>query len=336
MTSLHAEVIASILAAGVLGLACGWMISRVRGEARLRGAVASRDEKYARLERESRTDVDRLEARIETLGGEMRALVERDRDAEERLASSEAGAHKAQSDIIDLNRRQAETQDRLQRIIRDRNRRIAELESRLSSEREAAPRRDTRDEAAPARSGPARSGSARPVPGRTAAARAAPAKAAGAHRSAPLSLTPPGEAGGSPRRAVARTSGAPVPRQTTVYPSPSARAANASGALPPADDLDATALLDELVSTMDAGTDDAVDDTVVASRHDVGRHVETRPAAGAGGREEEEAAEADVTGTMLIADLADDDALDATGEATVVLDEAQIREARASRGFREG
>ena len=283
MMSLHAEVVASILAAGLLGLACGWMISRVRGERRLRGTVAVWEAKHAELESESRADVERLEERLEALGAEMRALVARDRDAEERLARSEAGAHKARADAIELTRSQAATQERLQRIIRQKDQAIMELEAHRSSPATAPV---TRSESGRAERD-ARAAGGRPTPPRAAPALAV-AGAPDASRDAPSDGPFDGPAGG-----------------------------------PPGDDdsvdasLDATELLD--VAALRAAGEDEVDDTVV-TRVRPGRPTGA-PAAFDDTLDEDAATIAMVR----------DDTLDATGDATVVLDEAQIRTARAVR-----
>ena len=272
MMSLHAEVVASILAAGLLGLACGWMISRVRGERRLRGTVAVWEARHAELEGESRADVERLEERLETLGGEMRALVARDRDAEERLARSEAAAHKARADAIELTRGQAATQERLQRIIRQKDQAIMELEAHRSS---SPPVPATRAEAAGRAGRDARVAGGRPTPTRPA-----------------------------PALAVA-----------------SAPDASRDGPSDADDSLDATELLD--VAALRAAGEDAIDDTIVT------RVRPDRPS----GRSTGAPAAFDDTLDEDAATIAmvRDDTLDATGDATVVLDEAQIRTARAVR-----
>ena len=300
MMSLHAEVVASILAAGLLGLACGWMISRVRGERRLRGAVAGWEARHAKLEGESRADVERLEERLETLGAEMSALVARDRDAEERLARSEAGAHKARADAIELTRSQAATQERLQRIIRQKDQAIMELEAH--------------------RSGPA------PAPASTPVAATRPEPAGGPVRTRPVAARPRAEAGRADRDARA-AGGRPTPPRAAPAMAGAPGAADASrgapfGGPPGGDDsadasLDATELLD--VAALRGAGEDAIDDTIV---------TRVRPG-GSPGRPTGFDDTLDEDAATIA--MARDDTLDATGDATVVLDEAQIRTARAVR-----
>ncbi len=132
MTTLYAEVIVSILAAALIGLFVGWMISAARSRRLLQQAKTTWARKNAEVEKKHAADVDELEARLQSTGEDVRQLTEQKRSLESQLRQSGTGADQARSDAIELNHKQNALTDRLHRTIREREREIEALRSKLS------------------------------------------------------------------------------------------------------------------------------------------------------------------------------------------------------------
>ena len=151
MFTLRAEIAACLIAVAVLGLISGWMIQRARSSRQLDRATRSWKKRYAELEESARQDEQNLEDRLELLVEELKTLKSENRGLREAARGREASSDGVRAEAIEQNRRQAETQERLQRIIRDREREIATL-------RASAEKRGERSDAPPAR------GSTSPLP----------------------------------------------------------------------------------------------------------------------------------------------------------------------------
>lgn len=133
MLSLYAEIVACIVGAGIVGLLCGWMIQSYRASENLDKTVEQWEDKYLTLEQEASQDVEYLEGRLQNLIKEHKTLTLSNRSLDESAKNSEASIQQARADAIELNRRQAETQERLQRIIQQKDREITELRTAASA-----------------------------------------------------------------------------------------------------------------------------------------------------------------------------------------------------------
>ncbi len=132
MNTLYLEVIASIVAAAVLGLLVGWFIRDVRAKRRLKATIAHWKKKSSEQAETHAVEVEELESRLQSVGEDVRELTAANRQLKSVSARNDAGVDKARSDAIELNRKQAELQDRLQRIIRQKDREISELQNQSS------------------------------------------------------------------------------------------------------------------------------------------------------------------------------------------------------------
>ena len=133
MLTLHAEIAACLIGVALLGLLCGWMMQRARARRHLRETVRFWERRYAELEQSGRQDEANLEERLQALGAEIRTLNADNRALREEARGREESSGSVRAEAIEQNRRQAETQERLQRIIREREREIAALRSSLEA-----------------------------------------------------------------------------------------------------------------------------------------------------------------------------------------------------------
>ncbi len=133
MNLLIAEILACLAAASVLGLFCGWMIKAAFGNRKLVQASAEFDKKYAALEARTQQDVEHLEDSLQQMGDEVKTLTNSNRSLNESLRKNEASVYKSRTDAIELNRQQAETQERLQRIIMEKDEELGALKNSSAS-----------------------------------------------------------------------------------------------------------------------------------------------------------------------------------------------------------
>ena len=134
MLSLRAEIAVCLFAVSLIGLFAGWMLHRVRAARRLGRTVAALEARHAEIEANARRDVDNLEERLQSLGEELRALKAENRELRAGPdGGNDASLEAARAESIELNRRHVETQERLQRIIREREREIATLRAGLAA-----------------------------------------------------------------------------------------------------------------------------------------------------------------------------------------------------------
>lgn len=139
MTSLYLEVIASIVAAALLSLIIGWLI---RGSSTKRRISALSDEWQSKtddLKKKHTDEVEELESQLQAAAANIRQLTADNRELKARTGESNASADQARSDAIELNRKQAKLQDRLQRIIRQKDREIAALQQAVNQSQAAKP-----------------------------------------------------------------------------------------------------------------------------------------------------------------------------------------------------
>jgi septal ring factor EnvC (AmiA/AmiB activator) len=127
MTTLYAEVIFSILAAALLGLLVGWMFSTARSRRHLKQAQEKWARKSSELEKQHASEVDDLEGRLQSASADVQKLTKQKRQLESTTQQSDTDVDRARSDAIELNSKQVELQERLNRKIREQERQIAEL-----------------------------------------------------------------------------------------------------------------------------------------------------------------------------------------------------------------
>lgn len=128
---LYSEILASVTAAGILGLIVGWMIKRSSARRKLAVANTEWEKRYATLEETSHADTENLEEQLQTIGSEAKTLQSTNRMLTDSLKKNDTSIQKARAEAIELNRQHSETQERLQRIIQQKDREIVELGNRI-------------------------------------------------------------------------------------------------------------------------------------------------------------------------------------------------------------
>jgi len=117
MNILLIEILACLLAASLLSLFIGWMIRNAMASKELKASNAAWESKQSELELRYKQDTEQLEEQVAKLDVEAQHLAKRNDSITESLRDNEISVHKARTDAIELNRQQADTQERLQRII---------------------------------------------------------------------------------------------------------------------------------------------------------------------------------------------------------------------------
>lgn len=117
MTTLLIEILACLFAAAFLSLFIGWAIRGALANNEIKEANAAWESKHSALELRYKQDTEHLEQQVNRLEVDCKQLNTQNASISESLRENEIGVHKARADAIELNRQQAETQERLQRII---------------------------------------------------------------------------------------------------------------------------------------------------------------------------------------------------------------------------
>jgi myosin heavy subunit len=139
LLSLYSEFIACLVAASVLSLFTGWMLSRSSAKKRMKAATRSWERSLRQLEDAATADTDNLEEQLQHLAGETRTLKATNRVLTDSLKKSDASIQKARAEAIELNRQNTETQERLQRVIQQKGREIVDSANRLVPETNKTP-----------------------------------------------------------------------------------------------------------------------------------------------------------------------------------------------------
>ncbi len=126
-STLLIELLAGLLAAGLIGFFVGWMIKRAIAKRRHAVVESDWNEKYKKLELRSHQDSENLEDQLQSIGTEVKTLSGTNRELSDALRNNEVAIHKARTDAIELNHQQADTQERLQRIIKQKEEEIINL-----------------------------------------------------------------------------------------------------------------------------------------------------------------------------------------------------------------
>ena len=127
MLSLFSEIIVSIIGASFLGLFAGLMIQKSLGKRKLAGTIATWEDRLKQAEDSGKRDSEHLEDQLQSLGNEIKTLTERNRSLQDTLRENETVVHQTRTDAMELNLQQAETQEKLQRIIHQKELEISEL-----------------------------------------------------------------------------------------------------------------------------------------------------------------------------------------------------------------
>lgn len=134
LLSLYSEFIACLVAASVLSLFAGWMLNRSSAKKRMSTATRSWEKQFQKLEEAGIADTDNLEEKLQDLAGETRTLKATNRILTDSLKKNDVTIQKARAEAIELNRQNAETQERLQRVIQQKEREIVNSAGGLSPE----------------------------------------------------------------------------------------------------------------------------------------------------------------------------------------------------------
>jgi len=117
MNTLLIEILACLFAAAILSLIIGWLARGSRAKKELANANKAWKAKHSELEFRYQTDTEHLEEQVRLLDTEKKQISTKHDSISELLSENEISVHKARADAIELNRQQADTQERLQRII---------------------------------------------------------------------------------------------------------------------------------------------------------------------------------------------------------------------------
>jgi len=117
MNILLIEILACLIATAFLSLFIGWVIRGAIAKKEVQAVDASWETKLSELQLRHKQDTEHLEDQVDRLDSESNQLAHRNDSIAESLRENELSVHQARSDAIELNRKQADTQERLQRII---------------------------------------------------------------------------------------------------------------------------------------------------------------------------------------------------------------------------
>jgi len=127
MNILLIEILACLLATAFLSLFIGWIIRGTIAKKELKAIDTSWENKLSELQLRHRQDTEHLEDQVDRLDSESNQLAHRNDSINESLRENELSVHQARSDAIELNRKQADTLERLQRIITQKDQEIKHL-----------------------------------------------------------------------------------------------------------------------------------------------------------------------------------------------------------------
>ena len=103
------------------------MIQKSLGKRKLAGTIATWEDRLKQAEDSGKRDSEHLEDQLQSLGNEIKTLTERNRSLQDTLRENETVVHQTRTDAMELNLQQAETQEKLQRIIHQKELEISEL-----------------------------------------------------------------------------------------------------------------------------------------------------------------------------------------------------------------
>jgi len=117
MNILLVEILACLIGTAILSLFIGWLIRGVIARKEVHTLDASWETKLSELQVRHKQDTEHLEDQVDRLDSESNQLAHKNDTINKSLRENELTVNQARSDAIELNRKQADTQERLQRII---------------------------------------------------------------------------------------------------------------------------------------------------------------------------------------------------------------------------
>ena len=132
LLSLYSDIIACLAAACVLSLITGWMLHKSKAKKELNATNQHWEKRYGELEDMARSDAENLEEQLQGMATDAKALQIHNRMLSDSIKSNDISAQRSRAEAIELNRRHAESQERLQRIIQQKEREILDLGKRVN------------------------------------------------------------------------------------------------------------------------------------------------------------------------------------------------------------
>ncbi len=117
MNILLIEILACLIATAFLSLFIGWVIRGAIAKKEVHAVDTSWEAKLSELQLRHKQDTEHLEDQVDRLDSESNQLAHRNDSINKSLRENELSVHQARTDAIELNRKQANTLERLQRII---------------------------------------------------------------------------------------------------------------------------------------------------------------------------------------------------------------------------
>lgn len=117
MNILLVEILACLIGTAFLSLFIGWLIRGAIAKKEVHAVDASWETKLSELQERHKQDTEHLEDQVDRLDSESNQLAHKNNTINKSLRENELTVNQARSDAIELNRKQADTQERLQRII---------------------------------------------------------------------------------------------------------------------------------------------------------------------------------------------------------------------------
>ena len=117
MNILLIEILACLIATAFLSLFIGWVVRGTIAQKEVKAAGLSWESKLSELELRHKQDTEHLEDQVDRLDSESNQLAHRNDSINASLRENEISVNQARADAIELNRKQSETLERLQRII---------------------------------------------------------------------------------------------------------------------------------------------------------------------------------------------------------------------------
>lgn len=117
MNILIIEILAYLIATAFISLFIGWVLRGSFAKKQILNADAAWESRLSELQMRHKQDTQHLEDQVDQLDSESNQLAQHNDTIKASLRENELSVHKARADAIELNRKQANTLERLQRII---------------------------------------------------------------------------------------------------------------------------------------------------------------------------------------------------------------------------
>lgn len=133
MNILLIEILAGLFAAALLSLFIGWVIRGTFAKKEIQSSNTAWESKVSTLELQHQQDTKDLRTRVEKLDTESNQLAHEKESINQSLRENELSVQQARADAIELNRQQADTQERLQRIIAQKDEELKLFRSKVAN-----------------------------------------------------------------------------------------------------------------------------------------------------------------------------------------------------------